>query len=102
MKKEFIKFLKDNGVLIPFICNLAMSTLNRDGHYAFYHGGTPNSKLTFDQYLEKVPDQEWIFNAFNWALTDEANASWSDLHIKWTAVLSHNAAKEYNKISKVS
>lgn len=70
MKKEFIKFLKKNDALIPFVCNLAMlenkslsDHLNSDNHLAY--------PLT------------WINDAFMWYRTTEEEIYWIDLNYIW-------------------
>jgi len=74
MKKEFIKFLKENNALIPFICNLALG---------------PN--LSLSQYLNKRKNDPrlWMDHGFLWLYTSEGIGYWRALKAKWFHQCTH-------------
>lgn len=68
MKARFEQFLKDQGVYAEFVNNLEV-----------------NNHLSFGEYVEKTLPELYVTNAFCWC-DDDVN-KWSQLDIKWTAVV---------------
>ena len=59
MKKLFIRFLKVNDALLPFICNLAMSDLHANGYNHLRGRNTPLvNNMTFSQYLNYLKGED--------------------------------------------
>lgn len=78
MKKKFIKFLKDNDALIPFVCNLAMSDLPdaiEAKRCLFKYIALANKDTEHGDLL--------IDSAFDWDTTTEKYLFWSDLEDDW-------------------
>jgi hypothetical protein len=73
MKEKFIKFLKDNDALIPFICNLA--TLNTPM--------APEVKGCLFRFISKTQPDDLIDHAFRWDKTSEGVVYWNSLEKLW-------------------
>ena len=73
LKKEFIYFLKRNGVYEKYIYNFE----RRQKIYRFY------TKKSFVKYFNETPNLKLISCAFAWAFTKEQYNFWQRLHGKW-------------------
>jgi hypothetical protein len=77
MKKQFIQFLKDNGALIPFICNLALLKKWSLTEY-------------FKIYFEDELTNDWLISSsFTWVETTEGHDYWSFLSTKWKNTINY-------------
>ena len=74
LKKEFIKFLKEHNVFVPFCVNLAnprwrlLEALDE-----------MNKGMSLSQYLNKESCEFWLVTAFDW----QDSNMWKELDYKW-------------------
>lgn len=74
-KKAFIKFLKENDILIPFVCNLAY------GRGAGF-GGRKQS-ISLSEHLNSHPTGQWVNCSFSWKHTSEGHEFWEIVYNDW-------------------
>ena len=83
--KEFVRFLKDNGVFKAF-------TNSYDPIY--YFGDDDNHPI--NSYLRDVSDDCAISEAFTWSSTEQGANFWGDINNKWDCyVYSHLGGFDY-------
>ena len=87
MKKKFIKFLKDNNALIPFICNLATSNNNNAKKAKGCLYKYINATSTIPEPGKHYSSAEMLIEkAFDWHTTPEKSTYWDNLEDLWLEI----------------
>ena len=78
-KKQFIEFLKDEGILTEFIAELSYSKPSLIFH--------KKSKMTFTQYLNAIKPINWVIASFDWASSKRGVNYWAIINMYWRDII---------------
>ena len=82
LRKEFIKFLKENNAFIPFVVQLSIQgNTSLTEHLSLF---SPSNILHGDSY-------GIIKCAFKWSITPQSSKFWKNLDIKWKRKIGYYA-----------